>query len=152
MKIFILGILLTILSVSCTSSEKTDLNLDSELKVNKVVVTSKTLSLIESKCYSCHSPNSASHDDILAPPLAAIKRKYLNTYPTEQEFVAKMFSFLANPTEEKAIGPVKRFGLMPKQELTDKEAKDISGYIFKEELAYPAWLPQHWKEKHKGNF
>ncbi len=55
--------------------------------------------LLVTNCYACIT----SHDDILAPPLAGIKRRYLRFTNDRAKFVAGMASFVSNPTEGAAI-------------------------------------------------
>lgn len=127
-------------------------------EVNKTTIeVSKTDSnpaqlLLTKKCYTCHNPESDSHDNIIAPPLTAIKKKYKKTYKSKALFVSEFSAFILNPTEEKAIGPTHKFGLMPKIEINKLEAETIANFVYQTALPYPDWLPQHWEEKHEGKF
>jgi hypothetical protein len=101
-------------------------------------------------CYTCHNPKVASHDALLAPPLAGIKYKYKKIYPNEVEFITKMTEFIAHPSKEKAVmkGPVKRFGLMPKTALIKEEIEEVVRYIYNNELETPSWFSEHFEEHH----
>jgi len=101
--------------------------------------------LLASNCYVCHNPNSKSHDEILAPPLAGIKMRYQRATSDREAFITKMTSFVSNPSEESALmhGPVRRFGLMPKTALSDKEISEIVTYISDNELPRPEWFEGH---------
>jgi cytochrome c2 len=105
------------------------------------------LTLLKKHCYSCHNPNTNSHDDIIAPPLAGIKRHYSDAYPEKEAFSKAMIEFVKNPTSEKSLmkGPVKRFGLMPKPVVTDQEIKEIVLFIRDSELEKPKWFDEHEK-------
>ena len=109
------------------------------------------LALIQQNCYSCHSPNSASHDDIIAPPLAGVKRRYLRAADGDKAtFVAQMSAFLLDPTEESALmqGPVNRFGLMPKFNWSKEMITKMVEYLYENELEAPAWFEKHHREMH----
>jgi mono/diheme cytochrome c family protein len=105
------------------------------------------LTLLKKHCYACHNPNTNSHDDIIAPPLAGIKKHYSDAYPEKEAFSKAMMEFVKNPSSEKSLmkGPVKRFGLMPKPAVTDQEIQQIVTYIRDSELEKPKWFDAHEK-------
>lgn len=107
------------------------------------------LVLLKKHCYACHNPNTASHDEIFAPPLAGIKSHYFKAYPEKVLFTEAMESFVKNPQTEKALmkGPVTRFGLMPKPAVSEDELKKIVAYILDQELEVPIWWADHKKGK-----
>lgn len=108
--------------------------------------------LLKSSCFACHNPASASHDSMLAPPLAGIKMRYLRQYDRREDFLVAMSRFVANPSEETALmkGPVRRFGLMPNPQLNEKDIDVIVSYIYDNKLEEPAWFADHYAEMH-GN-
>jgi cytochrome c553 len=111
--------------------------------------------LMETKCYVCHSP-SASHDDRIAPPMIAIKKHYISSETTKEEFVQSIQNFVKNPKEEttKMRGAVRRFGVMPKQVFLENDIKKIAEYIFENDIEQPEWFESHFNEekgKRKGN-
>jgi hypothetical protein len=89
------------------------------------------LELLKKHCFVCHNPNTASHDEIIAPPLFGIKNHYRKTFPEKDRFIEAMTGFVAEPTEDKALmkGPMKRFGLMPKPAVSPEEIGLIVAYI-----------------------
>ncbi|WP_409808268.1 c-type cytochrome [Algoriphagus sp.] len=103
------------------------------------------LVLLQKHCYSCHNPNTASHDEILAPPLFGIKNNYRNTFPEKDKFIDAMVGFINSPSEEKALmkGPIKRFGLMPKPAVSPEAIKLIVSYIEANEIQKPTWYDAH---------
>lgn len=109
------------------------------------------LLLLKKNCYACHNPNTASHDEIIAPPLQGIKEHYLKAYPSREAFTAAMESFVSNPLAEKALmkGPVKRFGLMPKPAVSDEDLQKIIAYIQDNKLETPTWWGEHTKGGHE---
>ena len=109
--------------------------------------------LMENKCYVCHSP-SASHDDRIAPPMIAIKKHYISSETTKEEFIESIQNFVINPTKEttKMRGAVKRFGVMPKQIFAADDIKKIAEYMFDNEIEEPDWFESHFnEEKGKGH-
>lgn len=106
--------------------------------------------LLITSCYTCHNPKSKSHDSMLAPPLAGIKYKYKEIYPTRSVFIAQMSSFLIKPTKENALmkGPVKRFGLMPPTGLSSKQILELTAFIYDNSLDVPTWFEEHFEEQH----
>lgn len=104
---------------------------------------------IETSCYICHNPNSTSHDNILAPPLAGIKRHYLRVSDGRSDFINRMTNYIMNPNEEDALmkGPIKRFGVMPKTALNENEVREIVTYIHDNEIPAPEWFEDHHKNR-----
>jgi len=106
--------------------------------------------LLESNCFSCHSPKGP-HEARVAPPMAAIKNHYIDDETTLEEFSEALINFVENPTKEKARmkGAIRNFGLMPKMEFSEKDLRDISAYIYKTELEAPGWFAEHYQKEQK---
>lgn len=111
---------------------------------------SEGLQSLKQNCYTCHNPNSKSHDNMLAPPLVGIKYKYQNAYGNKSLFVRQMADFIHAPSKENALmkGPVRRFGLMPKTSLSLTEIEQLCLFIYEQDLEYPDWFPDHFEDKH----
>lgn len=110
--------------------------------------------LMETNCYVCHSP-SASHDNRIAPPMIAVKKHYLKEGMSKEEFISDMQYWIQNPTEENAkmYGAVRRFGVMPKQIFPEETIRQISDYMYNNDIEQPEWFEDHFnseKGKHKG--
>jgi hypothetical protein len=99
---------------------------------------------LKTNCYICHNPKAASHNAILAPPLAIVKIRYTRKYATQAQFVNSMTSFLLAPTKEKAImyGAIDRFGLMTATVFDEKTTRRIVEYIYSNKLEEPSWLQE----------
>jgi hypothetical protein len=106
--------------------------------------------LLQQNCYACHSVTSKSHDEIIAPPLVAVKQRYLRSYTTENEFVEAITNWVLDPKEENALmfGAVKNFKVMPKQPYKKEDVVKIATYIFNNELEKPTWFQKHFNSKH----
>jgi len=124
---------------------------EEKFDLDEVVIEGQVI--LENTCFACHNPNTASHDEILAPPLVGIKQRYLRSFPSKDEFVTNMKSFVYDPSSEKALmhGPVRRFGVMPKTALTEEEVAAVVDYIFENELPAPKWFAEHERKMHGGN-
>ena len=106
--------------------------------------------LLKDKCYICHNPAAASHDDLIAPPMAAVKMRYRMWYPDENEFTAALTSWVLEPKPENALmkGAVDRFKVMPRQEFEPGDVQKIALYIYQNKLETPAWFATHSKNMH----
>ncbi len=74
------------------------------------------LKLMKQNCYICHSVTSKSHDEIIAPPMIAVKKRYLMQYNTKEDFVNAFVAYTNDPKAENALmfGAVNKFKAMPK--------------------------------------
>lgn len=110
----------------------------------------KGYKLMTSYCYSCHSPNTTSHNEIIAPPMIAVKTRYKKQYESKKEFVNAITNWVQNADKENALmlGAVNKFNVMPKLPFPTKQLEEISGYIYNNEIEKPKWFDEHVKEKH----
>lgn len=115
-----------------------------------VLTAEAGVALLQQNCYSCHNPEAASHDALIAPPLVAARWRYLRQYPEKEAFIQHMTAYISNPTEDQALmrGPVRRFGVMPKHPLGETELRAIVTFLYEHEPAAPAWFAAHFEEMH----
>lgn len=128
---------------SCKDSQKPSYSkkkVTSNLKVQEHIGKR----LMETNCYTCHSPSS-NETERVAPPMIAIKKHYINNNTTKDVFIESMQNWIKNPTEENAKmpGAVKRFGVMPKQAFPKETIKQISDYMFDNDIEKPDWFDDH---------
>lgn len=151
MKNQFLMLLVVLVMVSCDKKEKNnltevkpDISLDSE--------DAEGLKLLQQKCYACHSITTKSHDDIIAPPMIAVKRRYQRQYDSKADFVMAMVAYSIDPKEENALmyGAVNKFNAMPKQNFNKEDLIKIANYIYDNEIETPVWFEQHFKENKSG--
>jgi cytochrome c553 len=145
---------LTLVLLFITSCSNKDLK-QHNISLNNIVQnndTIKALSLLELKCYSCHSISSNSHNEIIAPPLAAVKHRYLRSYPNKEEFVNAMSQWIQEPKEENALmrGAVQKFKVMPYLLVSQAEAKVIATFIYENDLSSPSWFQEHFNQEHQN--
>lgn len=129
-----------------------------EIKTEEVKVVQATdnqtkpegYNLLRNNCYACHSVTAKSHDELIAPPMVAIKRRYLVSYATKEKFVEAMTNWVLDPKEEHALmrGAVNQFKVMPKQPFEKEAVIKIADYMFDNELEKPTWFDAHFKEEH----
>lgn len=145
----------SLLILSCESKPEKE-KLISHSPENSVVTDSlpgQAKSLIKLNCAVCHNDKIAE-DARVAPPLVAIKARYLTDAMNEKEFVDKVWNFLQKPSDEKAImrGAVKRFGVMPYSSYNEEDIKTIARYMYQYKIEEPDWFQAHYKENHGESY
>jgi hypothetical protein len=134
----------TLLLGSCSSGEGSIEETD-----NNGVLTVKNydraIQLLNEKCFACHS-NKVPHDNLLAPPMIAVKTRYLKEYPTKEEFVKEFVSFVDQPKKEDALmkRAVEKHGLMPAQGTKIEDLEEIATYLYESDIEKPEW----WENRH----
>ena len=103
--------------------------------------------LMETNCYVCHSPKG-SHENRLAPPMAAVKMHYFSDDISKEEFIAEIQNWVKEPKEENAkmFGAVRRFGVMTKTPFPEGTVKQIADYMYSHDLDKPEWFDDHVKD------
>ena len=139
-------LLIAVLSIttSCKFENKT------AVVVNTRDVSQEGLVLLQQKCYACHSITSKSHDEIIAPPMVAVKRRYKMSYTSEEEFVNALTEWVLDPKKENALmrGAVQNFNVMPKQPFNKEEIIKIAQYMYNNTLETPTWFEAHFNDEH----
>ncbi|MFD1314449.1 c-type cytochrome [Namhaeicola litoreus] len=141
------------ISVSCESKKPTKSKaLNDQPKTIEKPVENEDLALLKMRCYACHQVSSKSHDEIIAPPLAAVKRRYLRSFPEREAFINAIVNWTMDPKEKNALmyGAVKKFKVMPYQSFDKSEMSVIAGYIYDNDLEEPEWFEEHEAEMHRG--
>jgi len=115
-------------------------------------ISSEVSNLLSVNCYACHNPNTKSHDEMLAPPLAGIKIRYKKATKNREAFIDLMSSFVYNPSEEASLmkGSIKRFGVMPKTALDENKIREIVTYLYDNDVPEPSWFKEHHNEMNGG--
>ena len=126
----------------------------SSVSKNKVSSTTdiEGLKLFQQNCYACHSVTTKSHDEIIAPPMAAVKRRYRKEYDSKDDFVKAVVAYASDPKAENAlmIKAIDKFKAMPKQEFTKEDLTKIASYIYDTEIETPEWFEDHFQQNHKN--
>lgn len=105
---------------------------------------------METQCYVCHSPTAGENEGRIAPPMIAVKARYLMDYPTKEAFTEAIVSFTEHPSTENALmkGAVKRFNVMPKQVFQKGSVEKIAQFMYDYQIDAPEWFKSHWKMNH----
>jgi hypothetical protein len=147
---FIIITLLVLLFSSCNKQKNE--NSKTEISSTTEVENIESLKLFQQKCYTCHSIITKSHDEIIAPPMAAVKRRYMKEYDSKDDFVKAVVAYASDPKAENAlmIGAVDKFKAMPKQAFTKDDLTKIATYIYDNEIETPEWFEDHFQQNHKN--
>lgn len=142
-----LSLILTILVLFSCKDSKKDIYSTKKISSEKKSIHPGE-KLMKMYCLSCHSV-SASENNRAAPPMIAVKKRYLMVHTTKEDFVKSMIDWSKNPTKETAImfGAVKKFGVMPQLMYPEETINKIAEYMFENELEKPEWFDEH----HKNN-
>lgn len=138
------------LFASCKSNQKNEQTIASTIHLN--TVSSEGLKLMRQYCYACHSVTSISHNEIIAPPMQAVKHRYLRVFPEKDEFIDALTQWVINPTSETALmkGAVSKFNVMPKLEIDKDDIFIIANYMYDNSLEKPSWFQNHFNSQHQN--
>lgn len=104
--------------------------------------------ILETECYICHNPKN-SEESMIAPPMIAIKKHYIDTNTTKEEFTEALIQWIIDPeTESKMPAAHKRFGPMPYIPYPADAVAQIAEYLYDYEIEKPFWFDAHFKEQH----
>ncbi|WP_458627022.1 c-type heme family protein [Winogradskyella sp. PC D3.3] len=147
MKNTIILIVLALYFTSCNSNKP---ETSAYGKVDKPTLISEHpgKKLMETNCYVCHNP-TATQTDRIGPPMIAIKKHYINSETSKEDFIASMQAWIKNPNAEdaKMYGAVKRFGVMPKQAFAEKTIEQIADYMYDYNIEQPEWFEEHFNQE-----
>ena len=149
--VYILAILLVI--TGCKDAKKSEYTKADKTDALDVIASESHpgRKIMETECYICHNPK-ASEESMIAPPMIAIKKHYINQETTKEQFQYDLVSWINNPSEEKSKmpGALRKFGIMPLQPFPEDKIKLIAEYIYDYEIDEPDWFEEHY-QKGRGN-
>lgn len=145
---------LTILLQNC-NQKHSDSDIPKENTVNKQEVSEKPegLELVETQCYTCHSP-SASESERAALPMISIKLAYLQASKSKEEFINSILDYAQNPQNDNAQlkDAFKKYGIMPKQDYNKNDLNKIASYLYDYKIQVPDWFEENYKKQNKKDF
>jgi hypothetical protein len=146
----IITVLLVLLS-SC-NKQKSSEDFSTNISAKSETENAEALALFQQKCYACHSVTTKSHDEIIAPPMIAVKKRYSMQFDNKEDFVNAVVAYAHNPKAENALmpGAINKFKPMPKQAFEVADLKKIAAYIYDNEIETPEWFESHFQENHKN--
>lgn len=152
MKINFIIIVVLFIGFSSFNKQITTKTTYKKVAVKKATQNSEGLKLFQQNCYACHSVITKSHDEIIAPPMIAVKRSYLMQYSTKDAFVKAVVAYASDPKAENAlmIGAVNKFKAMPKQPFKKEDLRKIATYIYENKIETPVWFGDHFKQNSKN--
>ena len=105
--------------------------------------------IVETQCYVCHDATT-SEENRIAPPMIAVKRRYLMGGKTKNEFINDILAWSKKPSLEKSKmpGAVERFGVMPYLPYPDEDIRKIAEYLYDYEIDQPDWFEEHYQKNH----
>ncbi len=105
--------------------------------------------IMETKCYACHDATTPE-ESRLAPPMAAVKMRYLMGVSDKNEFIDDFLDWADKPTLEKSKmpGAVQRFGVMPYLPYPKEDIKLIADYLYENDIDQPEWFEEHYQKNH----
>ncbi len=118
---------------------------------NKLITFDSTAyHLLQNKCMVCHTSVGKTHDEMIAPPIIAVKRRYSNVYDNREDFTKAIVDWAKDPQEENAImyGAVDKFKTMPYLNFEEEDLQKIANFIYDNEVETPEWFEDHFKEMH----
>jgi hypothetical protein len=138
--------------LNCKDIQKSRIEpLDNASSIEETQAEKRHLGIIimEKECYFCHDPKAPMQDRI-APPMEAIKRHYIDSSITKEEFTEALIRWVDDPeTEKKMPGAHKSFGPMPYMPKPVDAITLIAEYIYDYELERPDWFETHFQNAHK---
>ena len=144
-----LAVLLVLFS-SC-NKQKSSEDFNTNTQANSETENAEALALFQQKCYACHSVTTKSHDEIIAPPMIAVKKRYSMQFDNKEDFVNAVVAYAHDPKAENALmpGAIEKFKAMPKQAFDVADLKKIATYIYNNEIETPEWFEGHFQQNHK---
>ncbi len=147
---YLIFLLSLVLSISCKDSQKGYQPLEessADLAVNATPDPGKKI--VENECYICHNPK-ASEATMIAPPMVAVKKHYIDDQTSKEAFTKAMITWLSDPQPEKSRmrGALRRFGVMPYQPYSEESIRAIAAYLYDADLPQPDWFEEHFQKGH----
>lgn len=152
MRTYIILLAFIVALASCKDAPKSKIEPLEQKVVAAEVQSSKTHQgkhIMQQECYTCHDPK-ASMANRIAPPMEAVKRHYIDSNTTKEEFTEALISWVNDPqTETKMPGAHTKFGPMPYLPNPESDIAQIADYIYDNELERPEWYDGHFQKTHK---
>ena len=140
-------IAVSIVFVSCNDERKTQVVQTENTPATEVVYKEMGdgFRVMESSCIACHNPDPAINNKV-SPSFTEIKKAYIQNSSDIESFTALFIQFLANPSSDNAIvhGAIDKYGVMPKFDISETEAKNLATYLYLSPLEKPDWYTKYY--------
>jgi Spy/CpxP family protein refolding chaperone len=108
--------------------------------------------LFKTYCTVCHGASVGGMDmsKRVAPPIAAVRLHYIDTYPDEASFVQAVSGWVEKQDESKSLmrGAINKFKIMPPITVPKEDAKKIAAFIYSGGIEKPEGFEKHVEEEH----
>jgi len=107
--------------------------------------------LFAANCAVCHGMTGGMDvNKRIAPPIAAVRSHYIESYSDEDSFVQAVSSWAVKQDENNSLmrGAIRKFKIMPPLNVSKEDAEKIAAYIFAGKLEAPEGLEEHVKKEH----
>jgi len=107
--------------------------------------------LYKTYCSGCHGLSGGMDmRQRVAPPIAAVRFHYIDTYPDKTSFVTAITNWVEKQDENKSLmrGAIRRFNIMPPISISREYTQKIAGYIYAGNIEKPAGFDKHVEEMH----
>ena len=156
MKNLALPIIITAFTIiSCNKNNTKKGEIIPETNTETAVATEKLegFDLMKTNCYACHNPTTPEPERV-APPMIAIKARYLAEGKTKEEFIAEIWNYVQKPdaSKSKLPGAVQRYGLMPFQSFNKEDIEKIAAFMYDYKIPEPEWFKEHYKKQFNTEF
>jgi len=109
--------------------------------------------VFKSICAACHGVAVGGMDmnKRIAPPIAGVRKHYLDVYPDEASFVQAVTSWVEKQDEHKSLmpGAIQKFKIMPPLVISKDDAAKVAAYIYAGDIEKPEGLDKHMNEMHQ---
>lgn len=108
--------------------------------------------LFEATCNACHgvAVGGMNMNKRIAPPIAGVRKHYLDAYPDKESFVNAVTSWINKQDANKSLmrGAIRKFKIMPPIPVPAEDAKKIAAYIYNGNIERPDGFEKHIQEMH----
>lgn len=108
--------------------------------------------LFDSICAVCHGMSAGGMDmnKRIAPPIAGVRKHYIDAYPDEASFVAAISSWVENQDASKSLmrGAIHKFKIMPPLSVPKEDVAKIAAYIYDGKIEMPKDFEKHMEKMH----
>jgi hypothetical protein len=149
----LLLISLALLFLSCNKKKESYIVVENE-NTPLDTINHNGKKMMETHCYVCHSPTAKENEGRIAPPMIAVKSRYLMEYDLKEDFVNAIVAFAEHPNEDDTMmhGAVKKFGVMPKQVFPENSVAQIADFMYDYQIDEPTWFKEHWQGHGNDNW
>lgn len=107
--------------------------------------------LYKTNCAVCHG-NTGGMDMTkrIAPPIAAVRMHYIDTYPDQTNFVNAVSNWVEKQDPSKSLmrGAIQKFKIMPPLSVSKEDSQKIAAYIYAGNIEELEGFKEHVEEEH----